>query len=184
MGIKRLLAAAALAGLAQPAAAESSRMSRLADSNLLALLTKDGDWEVMVHGTGIEYTCVQCNGAVHARLEVIAPFFTADYNTYRERYLAERKLACADLVVENAGRCIGTRETSMRGSALKGFHSIHEVNGQTVVEITFLYHNGYFGPVTGPELIKTTIIADSADAIPSHLVETLRGHMARLTVFW
>ncbi|MDA8747667.1 hypothetical protein N9M66_05605 [Litoreibacter sp.] len=180
----KVIAAIAPVWFASSALADAGRMDRLTNSYLISDLEKDGVWQVSASEMRMDYNCLRCDGEVSAILEVIAPYTLEKFGSFEQKYTAERKVFCAHLAGQFSGRCIGTSATGMRGGALSGFRSTHEINDNSVTEIVFFYHNIYFGPVRGPEIIKATITSASNAEIPQGIAETLMWHMARLTIWW
>ncbi len=108
----------------QPAHAEEDRFSRLTGSGLLQRMEASDDWDIAVLPEAIEYSCLSCEGSVVARLEIVAPYDPGGHKSVKQRYLAERRQFCADLVASREGRCVSSKETGWRG--LRGFLSVHE----------------------------------------------------------
>lgn len=70
-----------LIAVAQPAAAEQTRMDWIAKSSLIRDLKRDGDWEVQFGANRADYRCVTCKGQIEASIEVIAPYTAGDFPT-------------------------------------------------------------------------------------------------------
>ncbi|MGD1926335.1 MAG: hypothetical protein ACFB03_19435 [Paracoccaceae bacterium] len=170
--------------LASSAIAEQDRLDRLTNSYLISNLERDEGWFVSRMASSLNYECLKCSGEVNVQLEVVAPYSPKKFGSFQKRYLTERKAFCANMAVQSSGRCIGTEAIGMRGGALSGFLSTHELENRHVTEIVFFYNNAHFGPLRGPELIRTKLTSESTAHVPNGIVETLMWHMARLTVFW
>ncbi len=164
----------------KPGFAEENRVSRLAGSHLIKSLERDGNWTAEVSASRIEYTCLKCGGKVEAIVEVISPYTSENHASLGQRFLAERKLLCAQLTTLGTGRCVRTDPTGMRGGALTGFRSDIEMTGRKEIEIAFFYHEEGLDP----ELIRATVVIESGAVLPQNSIEMFRWHMARLTNPW
>jgi len=153
-------------------------MDWLAESYLIENLKRDGTWEVQFGAARADYRCLTCDGEIEVSIEVIASYTAGDFATLGQRYLAERRQFCAELVRQQAGRCLGTAPTRYR--ALKGFHSAQELAGRHVSEIVFFNHDREHGR----ELIRGRISMDAGTEPAGNLIEMFRYHMARLTLFY
>lgn len=172
--------AAALLQLPQIVIASEGRLSRLAASPLLQHMTERGDWIARVSTEAINYTCLTCEGPVKAKLEVFAPYGPGSHVSVWQRYLAERKQFCADLVASREGHCVSTEPKKLRGGALTGFRSIHETDVLRVISIG-LFYNGYG---SGPELIHTTIQMGNGVELEQDPRSMFLEHMAWPTVWY
>ncbi len=164
----------------QSSLAEGTRFNRLAGSHLIANLENEETWSAEFSVSGVKYTCLECAFPVTAFLESITPYASEHYRSLSDRYLSERKIFCADLVINGPGRCLGTRPARMRGGALSGFVSKQDIASRREIEIVFFYHEREFGP----ELIRTKIMLEDGATLPNDASGMFREHMAKLTVFW
>lgn len=170
-----------LAGLfvSAPVSAFADQWSRLTRSSLLQHIEATGDWTVDVEADAIRYGCVTCDGYVEARLEVVSPYDSGVHGSVQQRYLAERKQLCADLVASRTGRCVALREIGW-GMSLTGFAAEHETDLEKVTEISlFSWEWG-----VGPQLIKATVRVETTKAQEGYDLGFLTAHMARLSLFY
>ena len=153
-------------------------MDWLSGSYLIENLERNGDWEIQFGASRVDYLCLTCEGQTEASIEVIAPYTAGDFPTLSQRYLAGRKLYCAELVRTQAGRCLGTAPTGYR--ALEGFQSVQELAGRHVIEIVFFNHDR----IHGQELIRGLISRDAEADSAGNPAQLFRFHMARLTLWF
>ena len=132
-----------------------------------------------VSGSGIEYTCVSCDGKVEAVIEIVSPYGPGVFGSMGRRYLTERRVFCGRLAGDRDGRCVGTRAVILRGGALRGFRSETETGEGTETEIVIFYSGAF-----GPELIRTTVSVGRGAALPPESLAMFLWHMAKLTAFW
>jgi hypothetical protein len=167
---------AAVCSPSQPAHAEEDRFSRLTGSSLFKRMEALGDWEIAVLPEAVEYSCLTCKGSVVARLEIVAPYAPGAHRSVRQRYLAERRQFCADLVALRQGRCVSFKKTRWN-IVLRGFVSEHETASESVTEIVLFYWE--YG--LEREKIMTTIRAEKGANVPRQSSPPFMAHMARLT---
>ncbi|MEX0301442.1 MAG: hypothetical protein AB3N24_03360 [Leisingera sp.] len=153
-------------------------MDWIAKSSLIRDLKRDGDWEVQFGANRADYRCVTCKGQVEASIEVIAPYTAGDFPTLSQRYLAGRRLYCAELVRRQLGRCLWTASSPQR--FLGGFISAQELAGRRVIEIVFFNRDWE----NGQELIRGLVIMDAEAESAGDLVGRFDYYMARLTRFY
>ncbi|GLQ27364.1 hypothetical protein [Sulfitobacter pacificus] len=184
MRLREITSICMLIILAQSTSADDGRFSPLIGSGILERMETARVWEIEILSSGIKYKCLKCDGNVDAMIEVIAPYAPEKYTSIAQRYLAERKLFCAHLVIQGNGRCVETRSIGYRAGLLRGFESTHETSNQRSVEMVFFYRNLYFAGNSGPELIRTSVMIDNGATLPNDALETFYWHMAKLTAFW
>lgn len=160
----------------QPAHAGEDRFSRLTGSYLFKLMEANDDWDIAVLPEAVVYSCLTCEGSVVARLEIVAPYAPDMHATVEQRYLAERRQFCADLVAAREGRCVSTEVTSWN-HPLGGFLSEHETASESVTEIVLFYWE--YG--LEREKIMTTIRVEKGANVPRQSSPPFMAHMARLT---
>ncbi|XAT60760.1 hypothetical protein GN278_08440 [Rhodobacteraceae bacterium Araon29] len=160
--------------------AEERQLSRLTDSYLFENLEKDEVWQAEVLENSIKYSCIACDKAISAHLEIVSPYTAENYSSLPERYLSERKVYCMNLVTRHNGRCLETYAISLRGNALKGFRSEQEFADHKEIETIFFYNEKSFGP----ELLRTIILIEDGTTLPNGTADTFLAHMAKLTLFW
>ena len=183
----RLIACVLALGLSLggwPALAGDGRFDPLLNSRLFSQLEESGAWDVSVSETMLSYNCRQCGGEVRVTLEIVMPYAAGGFGTSVQRYLAERKAWCADLARRFLGRCTGFSVNRWH-LTLEGFKASHEIGDWSVTELVFFYHNNrYFGPASGPELIRGTMTLESGATPPDGTTSLLHAQMARLTAFY
>ena len=160
--------------------AEEARTYIFTSTNHFERYIRNGDWEIEVSDTCVDYTCLTCGGDLVARLEVIAPYESGNFPSGQDRYLAERKELCFELTANRSGRCVDTQNTSVR-PALRGFQSETELGAIREIEIVFFYNDRYW---SGPEPLRTTITISEGATLPTESVRRFMWDMARLTLFW
>ncbi|WP_208351753.1 hypothetical protein [Pseudaestuariivita rosea] len=136
---------------AQTGFAKEHRLERLID--LIGIQGQFRDWSTQLTDDRMHYTCTTCDKTVEAYIHVISPYKPETYGTVEKRYLAERKILCSKLLI-TGGRCVGTKQTELRGGALRGFKSEMAFQNRTEIETVFFYA----GPPTNrPEMIRSVI---------------------------
>ncbi|MEP3347668.1 MAG: hypothetical protein ABJN34_04795 [Litoreibacter sp.] len=178
-GISRLLFAFVVS-FANAVSAEEARTHIFTSTDYFERYIRNGEWEIEVSDTRVDYTCITCGGGLVARLEVIAPYNLGNFPSRQERYLAERRQLCFELTSNRLGRCVDTQRASVR-PALRGFQSETELGAIREIEIVFFYHDPYW---PGPELLRTTITISEGATLPRKSVDRFMWDMARLTLFW
>lgn len=163
----------------QPAHAEEDRFSRLTRSSLFKRMEASDDWGIAVLPEAVEYSCLTCEGSVVARLEVVVPYDPGEHKSVEQRYLAERRQFCADLVAAREGRCVSTEVTSWN-HPLGGFLSEHETASERVTEIVYFYSEHR----SEREKITTTIRVEKGAGLWRQSSPPFKAHMARLTFFY
>lgn len=162
-----------------PVSAFADQWSRLTKSKLLRQIEARGDWAVQIEADAIRYSCVTCAGHVEARLEIVSPYDGGLHGSAHQRYLAERRQQCVDLVASRTGRCAALREIGW-GMSLTGFAAEHETVLEKVTEISLFSRE--WG--VGPQLIKATVRVETTKAQERYDLGFLTAHMARLTLFY
>jgi hypothetical protein len=167
-----------LSGLwaAAPVSARDNQFSLLTGSTLFKHMKESGDWDITVLPEAIEYVCLTCEGPVVARLERAVPYGPGDYGSASQRYLAERKEFCANLVADRDGRCVSHR-TIRWSMVLHGFRFQYEIGHEEVTEMVFFYPEYDVGQVK----LVTVIHGEKGVRLPDFL---LKAHMARMTPFY
>lgn len=103
--------------------ADDGPFGLLIDHYLIDDLERDGEWEVTFIESTVMYECLKCEGSVKAEIEVFPVRDNENLAGFQESYLYQRKLFCANLVVEGIGRCLDTQPRSIRLGMLSGFRS-------------------------------------------------------------
>jgi hypothetical protein len=155
--------------------AQSNRMAILADSYIMEHYSKYlGDCKTEVLDYTIELKCQNDDENNRVLIEVLTSYDPGSFGTPRQKYLADRKAYCFNLVSNRNGRCIGTDRISPR-SRLAGFRSKSSENPNLRRVEIVLFH--------GSELLRSTVITKRHD-IGADLDNLLQWSLIRLTPYW
>ena len=166
--------------LGQIALADDGPFRSLVDDYLIENLERNGEWQVTFFESTVAYKCLKCEGSVRAEIEVFPVRDNENHDEFYKQYLYQRKLFCAELVVESIGRCLDTQPRSLRFGAISGFNSSQIVGSRYEYETTFYSRDLDNRPI----VMKATVFSNIDTETASGMIRTLEWHMARLTPFW
>ncbi len=159
-------------------AAADDRMERLRNGQALEWIEATGHWDVTFSDRQMVMICKTCEGMVEVVLDVVPLPLETRRAEWTGRFLAERMLFCSKLVQEG-GRCLGTRDARYRGEALQGFRSSHLDKDIRTTEIVFFNWDMFHGP----EVLRASIATKDGQG-PQGTMDLMLSAMAQLTHYW
>ena len=164
-------------GLAGPVRAEMPLMERLLSWPQLEMLPAPDGWLRSYQAGIMTYTCTDCAGETVARLEVSRDT-ARQFGTTAQRFVAERKFYCKELVQQRRGRCASFLKTIRSGFTV--FAVTDEMDGFWHQNYVILYAESGAGQVK----IRMRSYADTSTILSERAFENFHADPLRLTLFW